>query len=155
MSTLYGGRSTVMSDWPTSRECGSWWRPRSPPASLPHKLPGAWTGRTSARHQAVRTASRRSGFGALCTGWVSARGDGQPRVWRSTNGGFATRRTNSAWATTEFKEWAKKGYVHARRVGSRKHLVIWADAEERERLCPLRDTITACRALIVSALAVD
>jgi hypothetical protein len=33
-----------------------------------------------------------------------------------------------------FKEWAKKGYVHARRVGSRKHLVIWADAEERERL---------------------
>jgi hypothetical protein len=38
-----------------------------------------------------------------------------------------------------FKEWVKKGYVHARRVGSRKHLVIWADAEERERLCRLRD----------------
>jgi DNA invertase Pin-like site-specific DNA recombinase len=38
-----------------------------------------------------------------------------------------------------FKEWAKKGYVHVRRVGSRKHLVIWADAEERERLCRLRD----------------
>jgi hypothetical protein len=28
-----------------------------------------------------------------------------------------------------FKEWAKKGYVHARQVGSRRHLVIWADAE--------------------------
>ena len=38
-----------------------------------------------------------------------------------------------------FKEWVKRGYVHARRVGSRKHLVIWADAEERERLCRLRD----------------
>jgi DNA invertase Pin-like site-specific DNA recombinase len=38
-----------------------------------------------------------------------------------------------------FKEWVKKGYVHARRVGSRKHLVIWADAEERERLRRLRD----------------
>ena len=38
-----------------------------------------------------------------------------------------------------FKEWAKKGYVHSRRIGSRKHLVIWADAEERERLCRLRD----------------
>jgi hypothetical protein len=38
-----------------------------------------------------------------------------------------------------FKEWVKKGYVRARRVGSRKHLLIWADAEERERLCRLRD----------------
>jgi hypothetical protein len=36
-------------------------------------------------------------------------------------------------------EWAKKGYVHVRRVGSRKHLAIWADAEEGERLCRLRD----------------
>ena len=25
-----------------------------------------------------------------------------------------------------FKEWVKRGYVHARRVGSRKHLAIWA-----------------------------
>ena len=40
---------------------------------------------------------------------------------------------------SRFKEWAKKGYVHVRQVGSRKHLVIWADAEERERLCRLRD----------------
>ncbi|MGP0067932.1 MAG: hypothetical protein ACLQGP_30605 [Isosphaeraceae bacterium] len=38
-----------------------------------------------------------------------------------------------------FKEWVKRGYVHARRVGSWKHLVIWADAEEPERLCRLRD----------------
>jgi hypothetical protein len=38
-----------------------------------------------------------------------------------------------------FKEWAKKGYVHSRRAGKRKHLVIWADAEERERLRRLRD----------------
>jgi hypothetical protein len=38
-----------------------------------------------------------------------------------------------------FKEWAKKGYVHSRRIGKRKHLVIWADAEERERLRRLRD----------------
>jgi hypothetical protein len=37
-----------------------------------------------------------------------------------------------------FKEWVRRGYVHARRIGSRKHLVIWADAEERERLCQLR-----------------
>jgi hypothetical protein len=37
-----------------------------------------------------------------------------------------------------FKEWVRRGYVHARRVGSRKHLVIWADAEERQRLCRLR-----------------
>jgi hypothetical protein len=28
-----------------------------------------------------------------------------------------------------FKERAKKGYVHARRIGKRKHLAIWADAE--------------------------
>jgi hypothetical protein len=54
-----------------------------------------------------------------------------------------------------FKEWAKKGYVHARRVGSRKHLVICTDAEERERLCRLRDTITAHHALSVSSLAPD
>src|SRR5438105_10946209 len=39
---------------------------------------------------------------------------------------------------SRFKEWVRRGYVHARRVGSRKHLVIWADAEERERLCRLR-----------------
>ena len=38
-----------------------------------------------------------------------------------------------------FKEWAKKGYVHSRRIGKRKHLVIWADAEERDRLRRLRD----------------
>jgi hypothetical protein len=38
-----------------------------------------------------------------------------------------------------FKEWVRRGYVHARRVGSRKHLVICADAEERERLRRLRD----------------
>jgi hypothetical protein len=38
-----------------------------------------------------------------------------------------------------FQEWARKGYVHARRVGSRRHLVIWADAEERDRLRRLRD----------------
>jgi DNA invertase Pin-like site-specific DNA recombinase len=38
-----------------------------------------------------------------------------------------------------FKEWVRRGYVHARRVGSRKHLVIWADADERERLRRLRD----------------
>jgi DNA invertase Pin-like site-specific DNA recombinase len=38
-----------------------------------------------------------------------------------------------------FQEWARKGYVHARRVGSRKHLVIWADAEEQDRLRRLRD----------------
>ena len=38
-----------------------------------------------------------------------------------------------------FKEWVRKGYVHVRRVGSRGHLVIWADAEERVRLCRLRD----------------
>jgi hypothetical protein len=38
-----------------------------------------------------------------------------------------------------FKEWVRKGYVHARRVGSRKHLVIWADAEEWDRLRRLRD----------------
>jgi hypothetical protein len=38
-----------------------------------------------------------------------------------------------------FKEWVSRGYVHARRIGSRKHLVIWADAGERERLDRLRD----------------
>ena len=38
-----------------------------------------------------------------------------------------------------FQEWARKGDVHARRVGSRRHLVIWADAEERDRLRRLRD----------------
>jgi hypothetical protein len=38
-----------------------------------------------------------------------------------------------------FKEWAKKGYVHARQVGRRRHLVIWADAEERDRLRRLKD----------------
>jgi hypothetical protein len=34
---------------------------------------------------------------------------------------------------------AAKGYVHARHVGRMKHLVVWADAEERELLCRLRD----------------
>jgi DNA invertase Pin-like site-specific DNA recombinase len=37
------------------------------------------------------------------------------------------------------KDWVTKGYVHVRRVGGRGHLVIWADAEERVRLCRLRD----------------
>ena len=37
------------------------------------------------------------------------------------------------------KEWVTKGYVHVRRVGDRGNLVIWADAEERVRLCRLRD----------------
>jgi hypothetical protein len=36
-------------------------------------------------------------------------------------------------------EWAQKGYVPARRVGRTRQLVVWADAEERERLCRLRD----------------
>jgi hypothetical protein len=40
---------------------------------------------------------------------------------------------------SRFKEWVRRGYVHARRVGSRRHLVIWADAEERDRLRRLRD----------------
>jgi hypothetical protein len=34
---------------------------------------------------------------------------------------------------------AGKAYVHVRRVGCKGHLVIWADAEERERLGRLRD----------------
>jgi len=38
-----------------------------------------------------------------------------------------------------FKDWVEKGYVHVRRVGSKRHLVIWADAEQRERLGRLRD----------------
>jgi hypothetical protein len=42
-------------------------------------------------------------------------------------------------AYNQFKEWAKNGYVHARRVGIRKHLVLWADAEDKERLSRLRD----------------
>ncbi len=37
------------------------------------------------------------------------------------------------------KDWVKKGYVHVRRVGRRGNLVIWADAEERERLGRLRE----------------
>jgi DNA invertase Pin-like site-specific DNA recombinase len=40
---------------------------------------------------------------------------------------------------SRFKEWVRRGYVHARRVGSRRHLVIWADAQERDRLRCLRD----------------
>jgi hypothetical protein len=40
---------------------------------------------------------------------------------------------------SRIKEWVGRGYVHARRVGSRRHLVIWADAEERDRLRRLRD----------------
>jgi hypothetical protein len=40
---------------------------------------------------------------------------------------------------SRIKEWVERGYVHARRVGSRRHLVIWADAEERDRLRRLRD----------------
>jgi hypothetical protein len=38
-----------------------------------------------------------------------------------------------------FKEWVRKGHVHARRVASWKYPVIWADADERERLRRLRD----------------
>jgi hypothetical protein len=38
-----------------------------------------------------------------------------------------------------FKGWVEKGYVHVRKVGGRGHLVIWADAEGRERLGRLRD----------------
>jgi hypothetical protein len=41
--------------------------------------------------------------------------------------------------SNRFREWVRRGYVHVRRVGRRKHLVIWADAEERERLSRLRD----------------
>jgi hypothetical protein len=37
------------------------------------------------------------------------------------------------------KDWVKKGYVHVRRVGRRGNLVIWADAEERDRLGRLGD----------------
>ena len=37
------------------------------------------------------------------------------------------------------KDWVTRGNVHVRRVGDRGHLVIWADAEERVRLCRLRD----------------
>jgi hypothetical protein len=40
---------------------------------------------------------------------------------------------------SRFKEWVRRGYVHARRVGSRRHLVIGADEEERVRLRRLRD----------------
>jgi hypothetical protein len=35
--------------------------------------------------------------------------------------------------------FSSQGYVYVRRVGSRAHLVIWADAEERVRLCRFRD----------------
>jgi hypothetical protein len=38
-----------------------------------------------------------------------------------------------------FKGWVEKGYVHVRKVGRLRRLVIWADAEERERLGRLRD----------------
>ncbi len=38
-----------------------------------------------------------------------------------------------------FKDWVKKGYVHVRSVSGKRHLVIWADAEDRERLGRLRD----------------
>jgi hypothetical protein len=38
-----------------------------------------------------------------------------------------------------FKDWVEKGYVHVRKVGRRRHLVIWADTEERQRLGRLRD----------------
>ena len=37
------------------------------------------------------------------------------------------------------KDWVKKGYVPLRKVARRGNLVIWADAEERERLGRLRD----------------
>jgi hypothetical protein len=40
---------------------------------------------------------------------------------------------------TRFRHWIKQGFVHVRRVGPRRHLVIWADADERERLHRLRD----------------
>jgi hypothetical protein len=38
-----------------------------------------------------------------------------------------------------FKDWVKKGYVPFRKVARRGNLMIWADAEERERLGRLRD----------------
>ena len=38
-----------------------------------------------------------------------------------------------------FKCWVEKGYVHVRKVGGRGNLVIWADAEDRERPGRLRD----------------
>jgi len=38
-----------------------------------------------------------------------------------------------------FQDWVKKGYVPIRKVGRRGNLVIWADAEEQERLGRLRD----------------
>jgi hypothetical protein len=66
-------------------------RRRSPRSSI---------GRASARPAAMRTASRRSGPGAWCTGWASARGGSPPRAWRPTNRGSATWRTNSPSPTT-------------------------------------------------------
>ena len=38
-----------------------------------------------------------------------------------------------------FKDWVKKGHVQFRKVARRGNLVIWADAEERERVGRLRD----------------
>ena len=46
--------------------------------------------------------------GTWCTDWASARGDGPPRAWRPTNGGSATWRTNSAWATTDSRNGSRR-----------------------------------------------
>lgn len=40
---------------------------------------------------------------------------------------------------TRFRHWIKLGFMHVRRVGPRGHLVVWADADERDRLRQLRD----------------
>lgn len=39
------------------------------------------------------------------------------------------------------RAWVENGCMHVRRVGSRRNLMIWADAEERERLGRLRDDL--------------
>jgi DNA invertase Pin-like site-specific DNA recombinase len=56
------------------------------------------------------------------------RGSGGRGMVAPRPGGRARRRIRP------IKERVRRGYGHARRVGSRKHLVIWADANERERL---------------------
>jgi DNA invertase Pin-like site-specific DNA recombinase len=40
---------------------------------------------------------------------------------------------------TRLRHWVKKGYLRPRSVGRRGHLVVWADAAERDRLRRLRD----------------
>ncbi len=44
-----------------------------------------------------------------------------------------------------FKDWVEKGYVQVRRVVGKGHLVIWVDADERERLGRLRNYHWPCR----------